>query len=93
MLILVLLLSSWSFPFKFTYEMVFARVPSTGAARILVWGRSSGHASVVHPFEAISGAGVWERYGHSSSQQSWVEPQSEIKIAKKRGNDLWGGFW
>ena len=45
--------------------------------------------SAVHMFEAAAGSlGLWALL---QSAESWVEPQSEIKIAKKyRWNDIWG---
>ena len=48
-------------------------------------------ASVVHTFEAV--AGSWRSVSLQQSAQSWVEPHSEIKIAKNIGKMTFGeGF-
>ena len=50
---------------------------------------------MVHTFETVAGScgpgsGV---SAPAQSAESWVEPQSEIKMAKNdRSNDIWGVF-
>ena len=63
--------------------------PCTGVARIFVGGGGGTRptppslASAVHKFEAVAGSRGSVSAPVQQSAESWVEPQSEIKIAKK----------